>query len=174
MANTFELISSVTVGSGGAASIDFTSIPSTYTDLCLKLSLRGTVSGDLQDNSLLRFNDSASGYSAKLLYGQGSGTPGSDAGSSTSLLTAEYHPGGAATINTFGNTEIYIPNYAGSNYKSVSSDLVIENNGTSTFMGIHAGLWSNTAAINKISLIAISGDSYAQYSTAYLYGVKNA
>ena len=40
MANTYTLISSVTVGSGGASSIDFTSIPATYTDLCLVWSGR--------------------------------------------------------------------------------------------------------------------------------------
>ena len=42
MATTYTLISSVTVGSGGAASIEFTSIPSTYTDLVLKLSARSS------------------------------------------------------------------------------------------------------------------------------------
>ena len=40
MAVTFTQIASVTVGSGGAASIDFTSIPSTYTDLCIKTSIK--------------------------------------------------------------------------------------------------------------------------------------
>jgi hypothetical protein len=36
MATTYEIIASVTVGSGGAANIEFTSIPATYTDLVLK------------------------------------------------------------------------------------------------------------------------------------------
>ena len=42
MANTYVLISSSTVGSGGAASIDFSSIPATYTDLVLKLCMTNT------------------------------------------------------------------------------------------------------------------------------------
>jgi hypothetical protein len=40
MANTYEAIATVTVGSGGATDIEFTSIPGTYTDLLIKSSLR--------------------------------------------------------------------------------------------------------------------------------------
>jgi hypothetical protein len=39
MANTYEAIATVEVGSGGAADIEFTSIPGTYTDLAIKRSL---------------------------------------------------------------------------------------------------------------------------------------
>jgi hypothetical protein len=46
MANTYEIISSVTVGAGGAAYIEFTNIPQTYTDLNLVFSGRNTSSGD--------------------------------------------------------------------------------------------------------------------------------
>ena len=45
MADTYTLISSVTVGAGGASSIDFTSIPATYTDLLVKFSLRTDFNG---------------------------------------------------------------------------------------------------------------------------------
>lgn len=173
MANTFELIDSATVGSGGALDITFSVIPATYTDLCLKLSLRGS-SGSLQDNVLITFNGSGSGYSARLLYGQGSGTPASASSSSTSLNLNTYVPATGATSSTFGNAEIYIPNYAGSSYKSVSSDFVIENNATGTFQGLAAGLWSNSAAINQITIDYLGSDTFVQYSTAYLYGVKNA
>ena len=77
MANTFYKIATVTVGSGGASSIDFSSIPSTYSDLCLLLSLRSA--GTLTPYALMRFNGNASSYSNKRLNGDGasaaSGSP---------------------------------------------------------------------------------------------------
>ena len=176
MANTFELISSVTVGSGGAASIDFTSIPSTYTDLCLKISARDNRTGsNYTDDIRLRLNgDSGSNYSNKVLYG-GGGSTGSFGGSGMDLAYGGYAVGTDGTANTFGNSEIYIPNYAGSNYKSLSVDGVAESNSSSgVYAALEAGLWSNTAAITSIALTPINGSTFLQYSTAYLYGVKNA
>ena len=58
MANTYTLIASNTVGSGGAASISFSSIPSTYTDLLVKISTRDNT-GSFND-MLLTFNGSGS------------------------------------------------------------------------------------------------------------------
>jgi hypothetical protein len=77
------------------------------------------------------------------------------------------------TANTFGNTDIYIPNYAGSANKSVSVDTVEENNGTTARALLGAILWSNTAAITALGLTPVSG-SFVQYSTATLYGIKNS
>jgi len=172
--STYNLIASQTVGSGGASSVTFSSIPQTYTDLKLTFSIRGTQSSDLQDNSLITLSGSTS-YSSKLLFGQGSGSPSSASTSTTSLNLSEYHPSGGATGSTFGNGELYIPNYANTSYnKSISSDFVIENNGTATFMGLSAGLSSYTGAVTSITFTPVSGDSYAQYSTFYLYGIKNS
>lgn len=169
MANTFELISSVTVGSGGAASIDFTSIPSTYTDLCLKLSVRGSDSA-IYTGMMINLNGSSSGFTGKIIEGAGSGTPAS--GSPT---TGIGDPNGdTSTSNTFGNIEIYIPNYAGSTNKSISVDGVGENNATTAYAFLVATLWSNTAAINQVTILPSATKLWKEYSTAYLYGVKNA
>ena len=175
MANTFELISSVTVGAGGAASIDFTSIPSTYTDLCVKVAFRTNESQSIAP-VIIQFNGNASSYSSRELVGAGSGTPSS---ASRGVLGSGMYlgngVGGTATANTFGNMEVYIPNYAGSAYKSVSVDQVGEDNATTAYATMIAGLWSNTSAISSIKLTPFSGGaSFVQYSTAYLYGVKNA
>ena len=169
MANTYELIASVTVGAGGASTIDFTSIPSTYTDLLCKVSLRATsnpLSAAWCDTSLT-FNAST-GFTERILFGNGSAAS-SGSGSGISIRT----PSTASTASTFGNSEIYVPNYAGSAQKSVSIDNVTENNATQVYDGIAAGLWSNTAVINQLTITA-SSTTFAQYSTAYLYGVKNA
>jgi hypothetical protein len=166
MPNTFELIASSTVGAGGASSIDFTSIPSTYTDLCLKVSVRWSNAGP--DGFNVSYNGSTSSFTARYLEGSGSA-----AASGTATRFVGGLEGTGYTANTFGNVDIYIPNYAGSTNKSYSSDTVTENNATQAYSHLIAGLWSNTAAINQITLAPSSG-TFVQHSTAYLYGVKNA
>lgn len=165
MANTFELIQAYTVGSGGQASIDFTVIPSTYTDLCLKLSVRST-----DDYLTISFNNSSSNLSSRTL---GANSSGAFTTSAITGLTYGLSNSNSWTSNTFSNAEIYIPNYTSSTNKSYSVDAVTENNGTAITLGLTAGLWSNTAAINRITLTQAS-NNLLQYSTAYLYGVKNA
>jgi hypothetical protein len=168
MANTMTLISSVTVGSGGASSIVFSSIPSTYTDLVVKISGRTNYSGTVE-GSTITFNGSNT-YSTKYLQGDGANaTSGSQ-----SILNAALFDGSTATSNTFGNAEFYIPNYTSSNQKSVSGNGVQENNNAQGFAGLFAGLASLTSAITSITIAGNAGGSFVQYSTAYLYGVKNA
>ena len=70
MANTYVAIATVTVGSGGAANITFSSIPQTYTDLLLSLSLRGAASQSFNDN-LIKFNSSTANYTNRYIYGNG-------------------------------------------------------------------------------------------------------
>ena len=170
MPTTYEAIATVTVGSGGAASIDFTSIPQTYTDLLLKLSARSTHSSI--DPCRVTFNSSSSGYSYRSIFADGSSVA-SYSGSSQSWLEVQYIPGTAQTASTFNNAEIYIPNYAGSSNKSASLDAVQENNATTAYIVPMAWLWSNTSAITSITL-ALSNGNFAQYSTATLYGIKNS
>jgi hypothetical protein len=165
MPNTFELISASTVGSGGAASIDFTSIPSTFTDLCIKVSARNTSSGDIFS---LSFNGSTSSFSGIYIYYENTTVnSGSLARYGGRINTS------STTASTFASTDIYIPNYAGSTNKSYSSDSVSENNAAAAAGSLIAGLWANTAAITSITLTPSSAN-FAEFSTAYLYGVKNA
>lgn len=169
MANTFELIASSTVGSGGAASIDFTSIPSTYTDLVLKTSLRTTASVTYNDIDVA-FNNSTASMTRRAVYADGTAVSSFSASNSRFI----YANAATATSSVFSNEEIYIPNYAGSNYKSVSSDVTTEMNSTAqNLLLLLAGLWSDTAAINRVTLTPVTG-TFVEHSTAYLYGVKNA
>ena len=165
MANTYKLISSVTVGSGGAADIEFTSIPATYTDLLLKISLRGSFA-TLGDNITLTINNSAIGTPK---------TVGGNGASAFSNSDAFVYTGSTATASTFGNGEFYIPNYTSSNNKSISADAVSENNATTAYAFLTAALWSNSSAITSIKLVPQgSAGTWVQYSTAYLYGISNA
>ena len=169
MPNTFELISAVTVGSGGASDITFSSIAADWTDLALYVSLRQSRS-DTTSTTRIEFNGSSSNLSCRYIQGYGSGVV---SGSSGSYIFND-SPANSSTANTFGNGLIYIPNYAGSTNKSVSWDMVTENNATAANAYLVAGLWSNTAAITSVKLSSLSSDNFMQYSTAYLYGVKNA
>jgi len=172
MANTYTLIASVTVGSGGASSIDFTSIPSIYTDLKLKLSFRFTSNSV---DTYLKFNNSSSaqyGYTY-LRFNPDVGVASGTATGQTIDNYAMFSDASTWTSNTFGNAVLYIPNYTSSNNKSFSLDSVTENNSSDAWGQIHAGLWSNTSAINQITFTNPSGD-FAEYSTAYLYGISNA
>jgi len=169
MANTYVAIATTTVGSGGAANIEFTSIPATYTDLVVKTSVRGTTGGTVY----IRFNsDSGNNYSNRGLYGTGA-TVISFSQSSISYVHGGESNTNSDTSNTFDNRETYIPNYTSSNNKSVSTDSVTENNATSVYTMLLAGLWSNSSAISTITL-SLSSGNFVQYSTATLYGIKSS
>lgn len=170
MATTFVKIATVTA-SGSTTTMDFSSIPSTYTDLVLKVSARSAAT-DTNVAITIKFNGSTSGYSGRQLYGFGSGTGSSTSGVSTSI-DQFWMEGASWTASTFSNGEIYIPNYSGSSNKSASMDSVTENNATANYMSLAAGLWSNTAAINQITLTSSNGN-FAQYSTATLYGISKS
>ena len=170
MANTYELIDK-NILTSTQTSVTFSSIPSTYTDLILKLSVRDSRTLEVSD---IRFNFNGSGVgvniSGKYLYGSGSSTSSSNIGANGELAFGD---GNASTSSVFGNAEVYIPNYAGSNYKSISSDSVAENNGTAGYGLLLAGLWSNTAAINSIAMTPFTSP-FLSGSSFYLYGIKNS
>ena len=173
MANpTMTLIASTTVGSGGVTSVTFSSIPATYTDLLVYQSARSDSSAPYRYQNMT-FNGSGTGYTWKDLYGD-SGTVGSQSASTT---YAGYTPAATATTSTFSNTEYYISNYASSNNKSWYDNSVTENNASTsgsiiTEMGV--GVWANSAAITSITLTAYGTSNYVQYSSFYLYGIKNS
>jgi hypothetical protein len=166
MAVTHKLIETVTVGSGGAANIEFTSIPQTYTDLLLLCSLDQSNSSVVVD---IRFNGLSTDLSSRLLLGNGSVASSTSASALRSYGT---NPSDF-TASIFSNMSIYISNYAGSANKSVSIDAVTENNATEAFCNFTAGLWSASAAITQITLIA-SGGNMVQHSSVSLYGIKNS
>jgi len=171
MATTYQAIAEVTVGASGTASIDFTSIPQTFTDLVVKLSSR-SASGTTGVGATLN-SDTGSNYTARALEGDGA-TVYSNAATYSSLQMGSSNGGTDTTSNTFASSELYIPNYAGSNNKSASSDAVTENNATTAYATMRASLWSNTSAITSITLKNSNGNNFAQYSTATLYGIKNS
>ena len=170
MATTYEKIATVTVGSGGASTIEFTSIPSIYTDIVLKVSTRDSFSSNYA-NMIIKINGVTTSQSNRALLGIGSGTPTSF---SDTPLYAQIDNAANSTASTFSNAEIYIPNYASSSaYKSVSIDGVTENNATAAAATLVAGLYASNTAVSSITLAPNSG-TFNQHSSATLYGIKNS
>jgi len=167
MANTYQLIESKTLGSS-AASVTFSSIPGTYTDLKLVSSIRSTVTN--QGNVLVTFNGSSSSFSAIILY---TFANAAYSYSDTNAFGALQNPSNT-TSNTFSSGDLYIAGYASSNYKPISTDTVTENNGDAQQI-IAASLWSNTAAITSLTMTPQNGTgSIDSGSSFYLYGIKNS
>jgi len=169
--NTYTTIASVIVGAGGTSSIDFTSIPQTYTDLVIKASIR-TNRGFLSDALAVKLNNSTTGYvSRDITYDN------NNVASYADLFGAGYNlntQGNGGTSNTFSNQEIYIPNYTGSTNKSFISESTVENNAPDARVEMMSSLWSNTSAITSIILASYTSNTILQYSTATLYGIKNS
>ena len=157
-----ELIESKTLGAD-AASIEFTSIPSTFTDLVILISARSNL-GSLGD-LFISFNGSTASFTGRNLDGSGSSVGGGANARYVGTIN-----GTPQTANTFGSYAIYIPNYAGATNKSFSVDSVTENNATLAIQTIGAGLWSSTAAITSVAFTPSSG-SLVTGTTASLYGV---
>jgi len=162
------LVSTVTVGSGGAASIEFTGIAGTGKDLLILISSRNTGANGLY--LTINSDTTASRYTYRALYGTGSAT-GSINGSNASGEGAYIgEPNrNTYTANTFDNTSIYIANYAVSAAKSISVDSVTENNATAADQSINAVSYNQTTAITSLLLKFGSTNNFVQHSTASLY-----
>ena len=143
------------------SSITFSSIPQTFTDLYLTLSLRSGETG--VTTATIDLNSTAP--TARYLRGNGATA---SSGTAPELL----FNGSTTTANTFSNAGVLIPNYTSSNQKSGSVDLVVENNSASTsvYQYIYALLWNVTSAVTSIT-ITDDYNQFVQYSSATLYGI---
>jgi len=171
---TLTLISTVTVGAGGAAQIDFTSIPQSATDIYILLSSRTDRASAVDLPVWLRFNSSStSDYTIRNLFADGVTASSSISGPNFGDANMGYVPGVNTTSNTFGNMTITIPNYSSSTAsKSISADSVIENNGTYSKLSINAGIRTSTDAVSSVRIYLPSPTAnFVQYSTASLYTI---
>ena len=175
MANTYTLINSNTVGSGGAASVTFSSIPATYTDLVLRISARGDDNGATYDGFSLTINsDNASNYSSVRLTGSGSAATSALTTNQTTETWTYISNGSTSTTNTFGNTEYYFPNYTSTSNKVISLFGVSETNATAAYMSTFAGLYRGTSGITRLSFTPYGSTNFVTGSSFYLYGIKNS
>jgi hypothetical protein len=172
MPSTYTLISS-NVLSSSAASVTFSAIPSTYTDLVLRMSARCDYAF-IFDGLLMRLNaDSGSNYSYTILRGSGSAAS-SSAGTSQTTSRVGYVVGSTSTANTFNTGEIYIPSYLSSAKKPISTYAAQEDNASAAYMEANANLWQGTSAVTSITLTTANAANFVSTSSFYLYGIKNS
>jgi hypothetical protein len=153
-----------------AASVVFDNIPQIgYTDLKIVISARTDNVGS-NDGLSVRFNGNNTNYTFRQLYGDGSTF--STNGNGIAAAVGPNVPGAAATSNTFGNAEIYIPNYRNSSNKPYNIDAVGENNATTAIISAIAGLWSNTSAITSVTILSSSSANLVANTTFSLYGIS--
>ena len=178
-ANSYESIATVTVGSGGSSTITFSSIPSTYTHLQLRIlaqTNRGTYG---IDDLLMTFNSSTSSYAYHFLFGDG-GSSAADAYSSQSNLRLGAGSVGTTTGSNWGAMVVDILDYRSTNKnKTVRILGGADCNGTvgglGGRVGLSSGLWYATpAAVSSLTLTPSTGTSISQYSHFALYGIKGS
>jgi len=170
MATAFERIASHTVSSGGSSLVTFSSIPSTYTDLMLKISTKTSF-----DWLLLEFNDSA-GTNYKQQNFRGDGTSVSAQNQINQSAAYATITGQNVTTSVFGNAEIYIYQYKQTSFKKlVGAEGISEANQTAAYQYLTSTEWQVTnEAINKIDISKSNAGNFDEYSTFYLYGISNA
>ena len=162
--STYEPIATTTLGSA-AATVTFSSISGSYTDLVLVMSVLAESNLGGQ-NAGIRFNgDTGSNYSATWIYGNGSTAYSERTTSATSIGRFDFY-----TTTVPMTTIISINNYSNSTtYKTA----LIRSNESSNGTRANVGLWRNTAAINQITVI-IDGGNFGSGSTFTLYGITAA
>jgi hypothetical protein len=172
MANTYTLIASNTLGAS-AASVTFSAIPATFTDLVLRVSGRTTSAGTVS-SGFIQMNSVTSTYSSTFMRGDGaSATSSRESGDYAGFYLGGV-VGGGATSNTFSSHEFYFPNYTVATAKPVSQFSVNETNATTAYIFGIAHLCSSTAAISSLTINLNGGVSFVSGSSFYLYGIKNS
>jgi hypothetical protein len=169
MATSWTAIATTTVGSGGVSSVTFSSIPSTYTDLVIKASARSSRTDAPESYIAVRLNGATTAHTVRRTEGSGTSVYSSTESNNWSFMVA----GSARTANSFSNTEIYVPTYNSSKYKSFNVVSALETNGSEAYMMITSGLWSSTAAVSSISIVDAAAN-LVQYSSFTLFGIKNS
>lgn len=171
MPATYTLIASNTLSSS-AASVTFSSIPSTYTDLVVKTSIRDASSGTANAGYYL-FNNDSIGVAASYTQLTGDGTTAASSRFNSTFGAGFYNINGdSTTASTFSNTEIYIPNYNATTNKPISVFSVIETNATTARIQVAAELYGTTEAITKLTLRPNA--NFGSGSSFFLYGIKNS
>lgn len=162
MPATYEPIASQTVAAGGVASVEFTSIPSTYTDL--RLVVAGTYESSLNIANLTFNSDTGSNYSDTFLAGDGSAASSDRQSGEARIRTGQFSTGQGIAIHdimSYSNTNVF---------KTVLIASALP--GTNLFRWV--GLWRSTAAIDTVKVAAFAGLEFAEGTTFSLYGIKAA
>lgn len=165
-AGDFESIATITVGSGGSATITFSSIPATYTHLQIRAVLKQSIGS----GAFARFNsDTGSNYARHRVQGNGATASATGDASQNKVLINT-----SQGFSDFGTIVMDILDYANTNkYKTERHLFGIDLNGSGA-VGLESNLWQDTSAITQIEFISPNGGNYSEYSSFALYGIRSA
>jgi len=169
--SSYESIATVSVGSGGAANVEFTSIPSTYKHLQIR-GIARTNRALTRDALKVTFNGNTSDYGTHNLFGNGTSVTAQGYGTELSMAFNDV-AGNTATASVFGVMIIDILDYASTTKVKTLRGLGGYDNNGSGAVGFNSGAYyGNTNAITSVKLQSYGGTALEQYSSFALYGIK--
>ena len=169
-----ELIQRVTVGGGGAPSIEFTDIPNTYRSLQLRASLRASDTGS-GPSTLIRMNgvESASYTTSEFVLADNGTRYTFSNGSASRAWAPAVIGNNDATAGFFNFFILELPDYTSTaknkTYISYGGGRI---NASVGYTNLNSGMLLSTAPVTSLLIFPDSGGTYAQYSAVSLYGVR--
>jgi hypothetical protein len=176
--NAYEWLETVTVGSGGQATISFSNLNSTYGSTYQHLQIRAVLRSTRSDTDSIyyvQFNgDTAANYRAHFLRGNGSVTASESNTPSypNGIIIYGGLPGNTATANAFGPNVIDILDPFETT-KNTTIRALVGQSASINRIALESGAWFNTAALTSITLDDVFGN-FAQYSRVSLYGMRSS
>lgn len=170
---SYDALATITVPSGGAATIEFAGIPSGYKHLQIRGIYRPASAASPPYNTFFRVNgDSGSNYSRHFLSGDGGGTATASGQASQAYGWLPYHLGSSSLANTFNSVIIDVLDYSStSKNKTIRSIGGYDANG-SGYVQLVSSSWLSTSAITSYSIFTGNLGSFSEFSSFALYGVK--
>jgi hypothetical protein len=173
---SYESIATVIVGSGGQASIDFTSL-SSYSSDYKHLQIRAIVKtafANAQDGLKIQMNGATgASYNYHYLGGNGSVTYSGAGGASAQTFMQSESVAGATNANIFGVMVLDILDAFSTNKnKTLRTIGGVDNNGAGV-CEIWSGVYLSTSATDSIKIYSFNGSNISEYSQFALYGIKD-
>jgi hypothetical protein len=170
----YDSIATVTVGSGGASTVTFTSIPSTYTHLQVRYIARTSSAAPGSEGDLVLVYGTphaGNGYS-HILFGNGSSTGASNSGGLAFSQYSSYATSSTQTASTFGTGILDVLDYSNPNKLKTWRTLGGWDANGSGFVNLTSGIQNDTSVLTGIGFAVNSGNSFAQHSQFALYGIR--
>lgn len=166
----YESIQTVTVGAGGSASITFSSIPSTYSHLQIRVNARcaGAFTGTTAVRATYNSDTTLTNYWTHYVRGNGAAAAAaSNNGPNYTFMIGDNNN----TANAFSGAVVDILDYANTSKNTTTRALSGGDFNGSGEIYLSSVSWNNTAAVNNIVITAYDGNMM-QYSSFALYGIK--
>ena len=169
--SSFESIATAT-GTGSSNTITFSSIPSTFSHLQVRILGRSDTASVTQTAVLTLNNDTGANYANHVLIGDGA-TASASGGASSSNVPRIYSVGASAAASIMSVGIIDIHDYASTTKNKTVRIWTGDDRNGSGRTALSSGLWQSTTAVNRLDIITAAGN-WTTATTIALYGIKGA